>query len=81
MCEVEFQPKLQSDYELYIEWADMPTLGFPMMMSSNRNIFRFNGHLCGEFTGPRGIPAQRQVTRIFDVFLDPRPNKRLSKHW
>ena len=23
-----------------------------MMTSSNRNIFRFTGHLCGEFTGP-----------------------------
>ena len=27
-----------------------------MMMSSNRNIFRVSGHLCGEFTGPRWIP-------------------------
>ena len=24
-----------------------------MMTSSNRNIFRVTGHLCGEFTGPR----------------------------
>ena len=27
-----------------------------MMTSSNGNIFRVIGHLCGEFTGPRGIP-------------------------
>ena len=26
------------------------------------------------------FPAQRPVTRIFDVFIDQRPNKRLSKH-
>ena len=25
----------------------------PMMTSSNGNIFRVTGHLCGEFTGPR----------------------------
>ena len=27
-----------------------------MMTSSNGNIFRVAGHLCGEFTGPRWIP-------------------------
>ena len=37
--------------------------------SSNGNIFRVTGHLCGEFTGPRWIPAQRPVTRSFDFPL------------
>ena len=50
-----------------------------MMTSSNGNIFRVTGHLCGKFTGPRWIPAQRPVTRSFDVFFDLRLNKRLSK--
>ena len=50
-----------------------------IMTSSNGNIFRVTGHLCGEFTGPRWIPAQRPVTRSFDVFFDLRLNKRLSK--
>ena len=27
-----------------------------MMTSSNGNMFRVTGHLCGEFTGPRWIP-------------------------
>ena len=49
------------------------------MTSSNGNIFRVTGHLCGEFTGHRWIPAQRPVTRSFDVFFDLRLNKRLSK--
>ena len=40
-----------------------------MMTSSNENIFRVTGHLCGQ--GP--------VTRSFDVFFDLRLNKRLSK--
>ena len=48
-----------------------------MMTSSNGNIFRITGHLCGEFTGPGEFPAQRPVTRSFGVFFDLR--KRLSK--
>ena len=28
---------------------------YPMMTSSNGNIFRVTGHLCGKFTGPRWI--------------------------
>ena len=50
-----------------------------MMTSSNGNIFRVTGHLCGEFTGPGEFPPQRPVTRSFDVFFDLRLNKRLSK--
>ena len=50
-----------------------------MMTSSNGNIFRITGPLCGEFTGPGEFPAQRPVTRSFDVFFDLRLNKRLNK--
>ena len=50
-----------------------------MMTSSIGNIFRVTDHLCGEFTGPRKFPTQRPVTLSFDVFFDPRLNKRLSK--
>ena len=50
-----------------------------MMTSSNGNIFRVTGHLCGEFTGPGEFPAQRPVTRSFDVFFNLSLNKRLSK--
>ena len=50
-----------------------------MMTSSNGNIFRVTSPLCGEFTGPGEFPAQRPVTRSFDVFFDLRLNKRLSK--
>ena len=50
-----------------------------LMTSSKGNIFRVNGHSCGEFTGE--FPAQRPVTRSFDVFFDLRLNKRLSKQW
>ena len=50
-----------------------------MMTSSNGNIFRVTGHLCGEFTGDRWIPAQRPVMRRSDVFVDLRLNERFSK--
>ena len=50
-----------------------------MMTSSNGNIFRVTGLLCGEFTGPGEFPTQRPVTRSFDVLFDLRLNKRLSK--
>ena len=50
-----------------------------MMTSSNGNIFRVTGPLCGEFTGPGEFPTQRPVTRSFDFFFDLRLNKRLSK--
>ena len=46
-----------------------------MMTSSNGNIFRVTGPLCGEFTGP----GERPVTRSFGVFFDLRLNEPLSK--
>ena len=49
------------------------------MTSSNGNIFRVTDPLCGEFTGNGEFPAQRPVTRSFDIFFDLRPNLRLSK--
>ena len=50
----------------------------PMMTSSNGNIFRVTGLLCGEFTTGE-FPSQMPVTRSFDVFFDLRLNKWLSK--
>ena len=49
-----------------------------MLTSWNGNIFRVTGHLNSPVTGE--FPAQRPVTRSFDVFFDLRLNKRLSKH-
>ena len=56
-----------------------------IMMSSNGNKFRVTGHLCGEFTGHGEFPAQRPVTRRFDVFfylcLNKRSNTQSSGWW
>ena len=52
-----------------------------MMTSSNGNIFRVTGHLCGEFTGPRWTPCTKASDAELWWFLqvDLRLNKRLSK--
>ena len=40
-----------------------------MMTSSNGNIFRVTGHLCGEFTGPRWIPHTKASDAELWCFL------------
>ena len=40
-----------------------------MMTSSNGNIFRITGHLCGEFTGPRWIPRTKASDAELWCFL------------
>ena len=50
-----------------------------MMTSSNGNISALLALCAGNSPVPGEFPAQRPVTRSFDVFFDMRPNKRLSK--
>ena len=50
-----------------------------MMTSSNGNIFRVTGPLCGNSPVPSEFPPQRPLTRRFNVFFDLRLNKWLSK--
>ena len=52
---------------------------FTMMTSSNGNIFRVTGPLCGNTPVPGEFPAQKPVTRSFGVFFDLHLNKPLSK--
>ena len=40
-----------------------------MVTSSNGNIFRVTGHLCGEFTGPRWIPRTKASEAELWCFL------------
>ena len=46
------------------------------MTSSNGNIFRVTGLLCGH----RWIP-QKSGTQSFDVFFDPHLDQQLSEQW
>ena len=68
-----------SEHYLWSLFGKLSHAMISMMTSSNGNIFRVIGHLCGEFTGPGEFPAQSPVTQSFDVFFDLRLNKRLSK--
>ena len=64
------------NHELNVQqWERIYGHGVCMVTSSNGNIFRVTGPLCGEFTGPGEFPAQRPVTRSFDVFFDLCLNK------
>ena len=49
------------------------------MTSSNGNIFRVIGLLCGEFTGHRWIPRTQASDAELGCLLDLHLNKRLSK--
>ena len=66
-------------YLNYFSASKMLTWGQSMMTSSNGNIFRVTGPLCGELTGRGEFPTQRPMTGSFDVFFDLCLNKRLSK--
>ena len=50
-----------------------------MITSSNGNIFRVTGPLCGEFTGHRRIPLTKASGAELWCFFGLRLNKRLSK--
>ena len=52
-----------------------------LMTSSNGNIFRVTGHLCGEITGHRWIPRTSQWDRALKFSLICPIIKRLSKQW
>ena len=65
---------------IYYSWQWIHVIhSYCMMTSSNGNIVCVTVPLCGDFTGPGEFPAQRPVTRSFDVFFDLCLNKRLSK--
>ena len=75
MCHSASMVKLQ----IIVCHADVFVARIFMMTSSNGNIVRVTGHLCGNSPVPVEFTAQRPVTRSFDVFFDLRLNKRLSK--
>ena len=54
-------------------------VGIVILASSNGNIIRVTGPLWGNPPSTGGFPSQRPVTQSFDIFFDPRLNKRSSK--
>ena len=70
-------------YQDVLKWCCfLRYCGFWLLVtSSNGDIFRVTGHLCGHSPVPGIFHAQRPVTRSFHVLFDLRLNKRLSKQW
>ena len=79
ICIRTFTPQIVTVTVRYTAVMERKGVFRNMMTSSNGNIFRVTGPLCGEFTGPGEFPTQRPVTRSFDVYFDLRLNKRLCK--
>ena len=84
----------QCGKHFHVTWSTEDSVGFSISspLSSQRiydavlcffspwwNIFRVTGHCAGNSSVPGEFPAQRPVTRSFDVFFDLRLNKWLSK--
>ena len=61
------------------KWIPRIHLPILMMMSSNGNLFRVTGPLCGEFTGHRWIPLMKGQWRGLWCFFDVGPQKLLNK--
>ena len=80
------KPVLPTQNKRYVLWIKMRSWGhlimpaIGMMTSSNGKHFRVTCPLCGNSPVTGELPAQRPVTRSFDVFFNLRLNKRLSKH-
>ena len=61
---------MDENYEYMIySTKDGKSIAGYMMTSSNGNIVRITGHLCGEFTGPRGIPHTKASDAELWCFL------------
>ena len=72
-CLVPILNTKQGRYQFQAKTYPISRATVSMMTSSNGNIFHLNSPVLGEF------PAQKPVTRRFDVFFDLRLNKRLSQ--
>ena len=66
VCYGQVRPYIQ---KLSFACDGEPTYCYLMMTSSNENIFRVTGHLCGEFTGPRWIPYTKASDAELWCFL------------
>ena len=62
-----------------VHQAIIEELSFDMITSSNGKIFSLLAICAGNSPVSGEFPAQRPVTRSFDIFFDLRLNKRLSK--
>ena len=69
-------------FNVYVYWKQRYMHVFTtssMMTSSNGNIFRVTGHMCGEFTGPRWVPRTKANDAELWCFRWSASEKWLSK--
>ena len=62
---------LLGKHTMLLLWKEWNWTGLSMMTSSNGNIFRVAGHLCGEFTGLRWIHRTKASDAELWCFLWP----------
>ena len=78
---------LQTTASNAFSWTKLIVLWFTfhMMTSSNGNLFRVTGPLCGEFTGHRWIPLTKasdaELWCFFDLCLNKWLNKQSRRWW
>ena len=79
ILEFRFVYKSRHAYAPYIQWCDTSHTSW---WRHQMETFSALLAICAENSPvPGEFPAQRPVTRNFDVFFDLRLNKRLSKQW
>ena len=69
---VFYRLSIQYAYGRHTTWR-LEAARLVMIMSSNGNIFRVTGPLCGEFTGPRWIPLTKASDAELWCFLSSVP--------
>ena len=63
------QDKIDKIFNVDVTVFNVTVSTHAMMTSSNGNIFRVTGHLCGEFTGLRSIPRTKASDAELSCFL------------
>ena len=67
--------RVSTDYEVWEVFPSKVDYLIIMMKSSNGNIFRVTGHLCGEFTGSPWIPHTKASDAELWCFLLSAPER------
>ena len=79
-CQQKYVP-ISTTNEQAMVGSCFAVVNFFMMTSWNGSFSALLAICAGNSPVPGEFPAQRPVTRSFDVFFDLRLNKRLSKQW
>ena len=73
--------KMMGNYNGYCQRMRWVSEQYPMIISSNGNIFRITGTLCGEFTGHQWIPLTKASDADLWCFFDLRLHNGWINNW